>query len=83
MPSLGPVLCEKHACEAPDAWPGYSFSVSWSRLLKFCAFETHVHRDSSVNGFSESNVEIVRDVMFEVTMLRIATGRTVERSLLV
>lgn len=56
MPSLGPVLSEEHACEAPDAWPGCSFSVSWSRILKFHALETHVHRDSSVNGFSESNV---------------------------
>lgn len=56
MPSLGPVLCEEHACEAPDAWPGYTFSVSCSRRLKFCVLETHVHRDSSVNGFSESNV---------------------------
>lgn len=56
MPSLGPVLSEEHACEAPDAWPGCSFSVSWSRLLMFLALETHAHRDSSVNGFSESNV---------------------------
>lgn len=53
MLSVGPVLS---VCEAPGAWPGHSFSVSRRRFIKFCALETRVHRDSLLNGFSESNV---------------------------